>query len=169
MRRIFIVFFSLLLLSNYSLAQKEKYESLFIYNFTKYIKWPDNYNEGRFIIGVIGNSDIYGSLETMANSKKKTGTGATIEVKKYESLEDIEDCNILFISDDAIENLSDIEEATSGKPVLIITDTPGMATQGSIINFVEKDGKIKFELNQAKAESRKLIVSSSLSTLAIII
>jgi len=169
MTRIFIVFFSLLVLSNYTFAQKEKYESLFIYNFSKYIKWPDNYNEGQFIIGVIGNSDIYGSLETMANSKKKTGTGATMEVKKYGSIDDIEDCHILFVSDDVIENLSAIEEATASKPILIITDTPGMATQGSIINFVEKDGKIKFELNQAKAESRKLIVSSSLSTLAIII
>jgi vacuolar-type H+-ATPase subunit F/Vma7 len=169
MRRIVIIFFSLLLLSSYSFAQKEKYESLFIYNFTKYIKWPDTYNEGRFLIGVLGNSDIYGSLQTMAGTKKKTGTGAAIEVKKYESFEDMDDCNILFISTDAIDNLTEIEEATANKPVLIITDTPGMANQGSVINFVEKDGKIKFELNQAKAESRNLIISGSLSNLAILL
>lgn len=169
MRRIFIIFFSLLVLSSYSFAQKEKYESLFIYNFTKYIKWPDTYNEGRFLIGVLGNSDIYGSLQTMAGTKKKTGTGAAIEVMKYGTFEDMDDCNILFISADAIENLTAIEEATANKPVLIITDTPGMANQGSVINFVEKDGKIKFELNQAKAESRNLIISGSLSNLAILL
>ena len=169
MGRIVIIFFSLLVLSSYSFAQKEKYESLFIYNFTKYIKWPDAYNEGRFLIGVLGNSDIYGSLQTMANTKKKTGAGAAIEVKKYESIEEMDDCNILFISTDAIDNLTSIEEATANKPVLIITDTPGMANHGSVINFVEKDGKIKFELNQAKAESRNLIISGSLSNLAILL
>ncbi len=169
MGRKLIIFFILLFIFNLSYAQKEKYESLFIYNFTKYIKWPDNYNEGRFVIGVLGNSDIYGSLESMASSKKKTGTGATLEVVKYGSVNEIGDCNILFVSENTVSSLAAIETATSSKPILIITDTPGMATQGSIINFVEKDGKIKFELNQEKAASRQLVVSGSLTALAIVI
>jgi hypothetical protein len=169
MRRIILIFFSLTVISNLSFAQKEKYESLFIYNFTKYIKWPDSYNPGKFVIAVIGNSDIYGSIESMADTKKKTGTGADIEVVKYGSIGEIGTCNILFVSDDIIESLPDIVSKTAANPILIITDTPGMATQGAIINFVEKDGKIKFELNEANAASRNLVVSGSLTSLAIII
>lgn len=169
MRRKILIFFSLFILSSLSFAQKEKYESLFIYNFTKYIKWPDSYNQGKFVIGVIGNSNIYGSLESMASSKKKTGTGATLEVTKYGSIGEIGECNILFVSENEIANLPEIVSRTADKPVLIITDTPGMATQGSIINFIEKDGKIKFELNQAKANERQLVVSGSLTALAIMI
>ena len=105
----------------------------------------------------------------MASTKKKTGTGADIEVKKYGSIDQIDDCNILFVSENVIESLQGIEESTADKPILIITDTPGMATQGAVINFVENNGKIKFELNQAKAESRNLIVSGSLTSLAILI
>jgi hypothetical protein len=169
MMRKIAFFICFLILSSFAYAQKEKYESLFIYNFTKYIKWPDSYNEGKFVIGVIGSSNIYGALQSMADSKKKTGTGAVLEVTRYSSVADIGTCNILFVSEDMIEKMVDIENATSSEPILIITDTPGMASQGSVINFIEKDGKIKFELNQAKATDRKLIVSGSLTALAIMI
>ena len=150
-------------------AQKEKYQSLFIYNFTKYIKWPDSYNGDNFVIGVIGSSDIHAALNSMANSKKKTAAGKNIVVKKFNSLGEIDDCNILFVSQDVAGDLGQIDSNTAAKPVLIITDSPGLATQGSVINFIEKDGKIKFELNEAKASSRGLVVSGSLTSLAIII
>jgi hypothetical protein len=169
MKRIILIFFSFVVMSNTSFAQKEKYESLFIYNFTKYIKWPDSYNPGKFVIGVLGNSNIFESLESMANSKKKTGSGAEIEVVKYKSMGDIGVCNMLFVSDDVISSLPEIVEMTATNPILLITDTPGMASQGAVINFVEKDGKIKFELNEANATNRNLVVSGSLISLAIII
>lgn len=169
MRRIILIFFSVIVISNLSFAQKEKYESLFIYNFTKYIKWPDSYNAGQFVIGVIGKSDIYESIESMVNAKKKTGTGADMEVVKYGAVGEIGTCNILFVSDDIIASLPDIVNKTATNPILIITDTPGMATQGAVINFVEKDGKIKFELNEVNAAKRNLVVSGSLTSLAIII
>jgi len=169
MKRIILFSLFAIAVSFSSYAQKEKYQSLFIYNFTKYIKWPESYNAGKFVIGVIGNSDILESLNAMASSKKKTSSGLTIEVKKYSSIAEIDDCNILFVSQDSAGDLGQIESNTSSKPVLIITDSPGLATQGSVINFVELDGKIKFELNESVASSRGLIVSSSLTNLAILI
>ena len=169
MRKILLFILINFIFISIALAQKEKYESLFIYNFTKYIKWPDGYNSGNFLIGVIGNSSIYQSLDEMAVSKKKTSSGADLEVVKYNSIADIGNCNILFISEDVIDNLPEIEAATSDRPILIIADSPGMATKGAVINFIEKDGKIKFELNESKAQERKLVVSGSLISLAIII
>lgn len=169
MKRAVLIFFLGLVFSITSFAQKEKYESLFIYNFTKYIKWPNNYNEGKFVIGVLGNSSIYQSLSEMAESKRKTSTGANLEVVKYNSVSDIGECNILFVSENMINKFEEIDGGTSTKPILLITDSPGMATKGSVINFIEKDGKIKFELNEAKAASRNLVVSGSLTSLAILI
>ena len=31
-----------------------KIKAIYIYNFTKYIEWPDSYKEGSFVIGFIG-------------------------------------------------------------------------------------------------------------------
>ncbi len=169
MKRIIISLLLVLIFVNYSQAQKEKYQSFFIYNFTKYIKWPDSYNSGKFVIGVIGDAEIFKSIIEMAKLKKKAGNGLAIEVKNYSSADQIEDCNILFVSERNVGSLQDICDRTISKPMLIVTDTPGMANQGSIINFVDKDGKIKFELNESNALSRGLIVSGSLASLAIVI
>lgn len=150
-------------------AQKEKYQSLFIYNFTKYIKWPDSYNTNKFVIGVIGDSPIITSIKKLVSTKQKTSDGRVIEVKSYGSISEIDDCNILFVSEDVIEELSAIVTQVESKPILIVTDMPGMATQGSVINFVENDGKMRFELNASNASSRGLMVSGSLTSLAIMI
>jgi len=169
MKKILLTSFLFITIVSVSYAQKEKYQSLFIYNFTKYIKWPDSYNADKFVIGVIGNSDVLESLNAMVDSKKKTGTGQSLEVKKYGSVSEIGDCNILFVSENVVDNLGQIESKTNAKPILIVSDSPGMATKGSVINFVEQEGKIKFELNESAALKRHLVVSSSLTSLAIII
>ena len=169
MKRIFLLSLFIIAIAYSGYGQKEKYQSLFIYNFTKYIKWPESYNSGKFVIGVIGNSNIVEALNAMASAKKKTVSGAELEVKKYNSISEIDDCNILFVSQNVAGDLGQIDSNTDSKPILIITDMPGLATQGSVINFVEKDGKIKFELNESSASSRGLIVSGSLTNLAILI
>jgi hypothetical protein len=151
-----------------SYAQKEKFQSIFIYNFTKYIKWPENYNPESFVITVLGNSPILSSLKQMAAQKAQTN-GKNIEVRKANNLSEIGNSHVLFVSENQLSQLDKIQSNTSGKPVLIITEKPGMGTQGATINFVEKDSKIKFELNQASAESKGLKVSSSLTSLAILI
>jgi hypothetical protein len=51
----------------------------------------------------------------------------------------------------------------------VVTDKPGMSGKGAAINFVELDGKIKFEINQQVTEAHGLKVSSSLTNLAIIV
>ena len=149
-------------------AQKEKFQSIFIYNFTKYIKWPDSYNSGNFVITVLGNSSIFESLKQMAAQKAQTN-GKAIQVKKANDMSEIGDAHVLFISENQLSQMDQIISSTSGKPMLIVTEKPGMGGQGATINFVEKDSKIKFELNQENAESRGLKVSSSLAGLAILI
>jgi hypothetical protein len=169
MRRIFLVLGVIFLcLSGNAWAQKTKYQSIFIYNFIKYIKWPEAYNSGNFVIGVLGGSEIVSSLEQMASAKKEAN-GMKLEIRTYQNSTDIDKCHILFVSDNHCNKLDEISSSISDEPILIVTDKPGMAQKGAAINFVEKDGKIKFELNQQKTTSKGLKVSSSLTSLAILI
>ncbi|MGF1638206.1 MAG: YfiR family protein [Cyclobacteriaceae bacterium] len=146
------------------MAQKAKYQSIFIYNFTKYVKWPNESNN-TFIIGVLGNSDVYASLVEMSE-KKKEASGGQLKVVKFNSLADIGDCHILFVPERESSKLAEINAKTSGKNILVITEKSGLAEKGSVINFIEEEGKLKFELNQAQAEIRGLKVSGSLISLA---
>ena len=72
MRRMKIALIGLiigLIITNAAYAQKTKYQSIFIYNFCKYIKWPDDFNKGKFFIGVLGEAEFQGDLESMVASK----------------------------------------------------------------------------------------------------
>lgn len=157
-----------LILNNSAIAQKTKYQSIFIYNFSKYIKWPDNYNQGKFVIGVLGDTDLLKDLQFMISTKKQTN-GLAMEVKHYQSLDNLSDCNLLFISDKFCNQIDQVRSLSAGKPMLIITDKKGMAQNGAVINFVEDAGKIKFELNQSAANQLGLVISSSLANLAILV
>jgi len=152
---------------NYANAQKEKYQSLFIYNFSKYVKWPDNMNSGKFVIGVIGSSAMQNELKIMAENKNVNGM--PIEVRQFNSAAEIRDCHILYVGSSESGKIDQIVSQTNGKSILIVTDKSGLAVRGASISFVEVDGKIKFELSQQNTEQRGLKVSGSLSSLAILV
>lgn len=148
-------------------AQKEKYHSIFIYNFSRYVKWPDAQSSGNFVIGVFGKSAIQKDLETMATTKR--ANGMSIEIKNFSSIKEIQDCHILYVSTSESDKMEQVVSSTQNQSILIVTDNPGLAQQGAAINFVEVDGKIKFELNQQNAEVRGLKVAGSLASLAILV
>ena len=51
--------------------------------------------------------------------------------------------------------------------LLTVGESPGFIERGGIINLVEVDGHIRFQINQKAARQAGLIVSSRLLTLAL--
>lgn len=144
-----------------------KLHSIFIYNFSKFIDWPQNYKSGDFVIGVLGDSPITEHLKQMA-SNKMTGT-QRFSIKNFSNPGDLEQCHILYIPKSLSSKFEECRDKLVGQPTLIITDKPGLGETGSGINFLLVDGKPRFELNKSYTEERKLKVSSELSKLAILI
>lgn len=148
-------------------AQVQRYHSLFLYNFTKYIQWPATYQQGNFVIGVYGSSPIVEHLENIASNK--TAGSQKFVIKKFSSPEEISQCHMLYLPSGESQNLALIKAKLQGQSTLIVTEQDGMAQKGSNINFVLVDGKVKFELNREVTANANLKVSSELSRLAIII
>jgi len=144
-------------------SQDYKFHSLFIYNFTKYIEWPESYKSGDFVIGVLGKSDIIESLQKMAEIK--TVGAQKIQVEVVNDVSAAPKCHMLFIPQGQSGKLEEVLAAFSGKPTLIISERPGLGKKGSGINFVLEEGKWRFELNKTAIESSSLKVSSELMKL----
>ena len=141
-------------------------KSVFIYNFTRYVEWPTDYQTGNFIINMYGtNAAMLAELNTMA--KTKTVGAQKIEIRNTTTLDGIGKCNILYVTPDITTPISDIINKIAGKSTLLVTEKPGYALKGSAINFVVVDNKQKFELNKANAEKYSLKVSAQLVTLSI--
>jgi hypothetical protein len=148
-------------------AQNYKLHTVFIFSFTRYVIWPEAYNQGDFEILVLGDSPIVDALQEMAQAKKVGDR--VIKVTKISSASEIKKCNILFVTAGKSAQISDVVAKVSNQPILIITEDAGMATKGSDINFILKEGKLAFELNQSAVSRQNLKVANELSRLAILI
>jgi hypothetical protein len=140
---------------------------VFIFSFTRYIQWPDAYNAGDFEILVLGDSPIVDELKSMAQAKKVGDRN--IKITKINSPSEIRKCNILFIPTEKSGQIADVLGKTAAQSILVITETPGLGAKGSNVNFITKDGKLAFELNQGAATKQGLKISNELSRLAILI
>ena len=144
-----------------------KIKAVFLYNFTKYIEWPKEERSGKFVFGVLGNSPLYTELSNMSKTKKVNGS--PIEVKKFNSPNEINGCHVIYVPPASSGKWTEVLKKVSGKSTLLVSEKPGLAKQGAIINFVVKDNRQKFELNLSNAQKHELKVSSSLEALAIVV
>jgi len=138
-----------------------------IYRFTKYIDWPENKKTGDFTIGIVGESPLYDALKRLSASK--TVGNQKIVIVKIPPSAGVFNCHILFISDEESGSVKKIAAATAGAPVLIVSESNGLARKGSCINFITMDDKLKLEINKNNIEQRDLRIASELLELGIII
>lgn len=163
----FFLFLALFFLTLVSQAQKYNYYQIFMYNFTRYIQWPSADQNASFVIGVLGNSEIVQELQNMAQIKKVNGHSISIAV--YNSVDEIGNCQMLFIPEGKSKSMEDVLAKIGSQSTLIITEKPGLGAEGSGINFIVQDGKLRFELNKTATDRANLKVSGELSKLAILI
>ncbi|CAN5502559.1 hypothetical protein BH11BAC1_BH11BAC1_01070 [soil metagenome] len=136
-------------------------KAMFIFNFTKYVEWPEKKEASAFTIGVIGESEIIEPLERIAAQKK---VGDKKIVVKRLSPDDEDYCNIVIISKSRLNKLELVEKKYAGKGVLIISDE---SPRPAAINLVTNDNKVRFEITQSLAKVGGVKISSQLLALAV--
>lgn len=141
--------------------------SAMLYNFIKYVQWPNETEPGEFIVGVIGDDDVFKTLQSWYHGKPK-GTKKYV-IKKLASPADATDCQVVYVGKSKSRDFDEIKTSITGKSVLTITDGNGLGQKGSCINFKVINGKLKFELNQGVVNTANLKVSSQLTSMAIVI
>ncbi len=143
----------------------------FIYNFTKFVQWPEKINsqfEKNGINLCVAGKDPFGQiLDNLA--EKLLQRGKVLNIKRGISLSKISQCALLFISQSEKTRLRKIVTHAKAFPVLLIGETPGYAESGVGINFFIQENQIRFEINIKAAELSGLKISSELLSLARIV
>ena len=142
-------------------------KAAFLYKFASYVEWPPALfpEEGTPItIAVMGAAPIAAELERVAVGR--SAQGRPITVKRLNAGEPLEGHHIVFVGLDETRRLSRVAEAAAVQSILVVTDTAGALTKGSMINFILADGKVRFEIARDAAEKSGLKVSSRLLAVA---
>lgn len=145
-------------------------KAVFLFNFTRFVEWPSNTlpnPDDPFVIGILGDDPFHSYIdETVAGEKVR---GHSIVVRRYQSVNDIKDCQIVFISSNEVEKLPEILPALSGKNILTVSDIKNFAATGGMVGFYAKDNKIKMQVNVLASKNADLSISSKLLQVADII
>ena len=169
-RLILLIIFSTGVLNTAVYSQdrpEHELHSMMIYNFLKYIQWPGNQNTGDFVIGVLKDDNVYGTLNTWYGNKERGGKKFII--KKISSLAEASSCQLVYVGTAGSNQFEDLLTTLGGNSTLTVTNKRGLGAKGSCINFKVIDGRLKFEMNQAAIANAKLRTSSQLTSMAILI
>lgn len=164
---LFVVFFCL---TKKVKAQEVNYKaySLYVYNFMKYIEWPENNSQGDFIILVLGKSGIEKELRNMALQKKLKGRN--IIVKSITTIDEIKDCQLIYLSEQKSSFIKEINARFKNKDFLIVGEKDGLAYKGASLSFATLDNdELSFDINKKVIAQHNLKISESLIKLGTVV
>lgn len=143
-------------------------KAAYLYNFGRYVQWPAVPEQKVFNIGVVGDTPVTTSLETIARTK--TLNNKKIAVRKIKVEADFKPCDMLFIP--AGQDAKIVEAVLTKArqtPALIVGETPAFAANHGHIGFYVDRNIVKFDINTASAQKTKLKISSKLLNLGRIV
>lgn len=143
---------------------EQQLKAAFVFNIARYVTWPTTPHESQlFTVGVIGqgrNSSSLGSLQG------KTIHGRKIVVQSITDLDEVTNCQLVFIETSERKNIYRILSTLKDYPVLAISEIDGFSQYGGIITLRVVSNRMTFEVNLKSARASGLIISSNLLKLA---
>jgi hypothetical protein len=144
-----------------------KVKAAFIYNFAKFIEWPDGHFAGAdtpFVIAVVGNDPFGGALDQSV-AGKAVGTHP-VKVEHFASADNLGNCEVLFIPGNDDDTEAKVIAKLGDKSVLTVGESDHFDANGGSIRFFTDDNKMRFEINTDATDAAKLKISSKLLKLA---
>jgi hypothetical protein len=137
----------------------------FLYRFAGYVEWPGDPPSGTpFTIGVTAMDGVFTELQRLTAGR--TAQNRPVEVRRVSAAADLEKVQILYVPSKVTQSARLLLAAALGRPILVVTDEAGGLVRGSIVNFVEADRHIRFEISVTAAERSKLKINSGLLSVA---
>ena len=148
-----------------------QHKALYLFNFAKYTEWPKEAftdDNAPFVLGILGQDPFKSDIDII---KGKTIKGRKLVVRKFNSVQEVTNCHLLFICSSEANNLRRIFQAVEHLNILTISEADGFIEQSGMINLVAEQKTagsqvVAFEINQAAAEKANLRLDTQLLKLA---
>jgi hypothetical protein len=143
-------------------------KAAYLYQFGRYVQWPDNAfssPEAPFVIGLLDHGALISNLEQIAQAKKVQDR--PIQVRRFSSADEVGPCHILFVSG----SLPPKEQAEAiarlaGQNTLLVGEAGGFLDWGGAVRFSVEDNKVRIRIARKTAEQKGLSISAKLLQVA---
>ncbi|MGE3332005.1 MAG: YfiR family protein [Rhodospirillaceae bacterium] len=148
------------------LTREYQIKGAYLYKLADYVEWPAAAfasPASPLTICVVGRDPFGGALDQVTAGERVAGH--VIEIKRLAAA-DPSVCHVAYFSGPTGAVLDTQLAGYDGKSVLTITDGIGEGARRGIINFVLRDDRVRFEIDEQAASDVKLAISSKLLSLA---
>jgi hypothetical protein len=138
-------------------------KAVFLFNFAQFVEWPpDSFAtaDSPIVIGVLGEDPFGTALDQLVSDTPVKGR--RIVVRRFERVEDLDVCHLLFINVRNAARLRAVITALDKRATLTVGDVEPFLEQGGMIQFVTQDDRIKLRINLGAATAAGLTLSSKL-------
>lgn len=141
----------------------------YLYNIAKFTQWPvDNWEttDSPFYFCSYGSDDVIKELQTLQD---KTIAGHPIKLLQPNQKSDFLLCNAFYIDTSKRTLYRYLLSLINQQRVLTISDDGPFFDHGGLINLIEKDQRLRFQVNTHHLANSQLKFSSKLLQLAILV
>jgi hypothetical protein len=140
-------------------------KAAFLFRFTGYVEWPQSATgSGQFTIATLGSPGVAAELTRLIERYSIKNRPA--RVRTIESAAQASDAQMLYVGADFQGSLRGVTQALGTRPVLVVTDHPNGLDEGSAVNFLIVDRRVRFEVSLSAATRAGLHLSSQLLSVA---
>ena len=140
---------------------------VYLYNFTKFVSWPDKAFEGPaspLNICIMGNLPDVESIKALKDKKSRN---RSIIVRLLEPNADDSRCHILFLTKTIDYAVAKKIMTAIKHPTLIVGETSGFAKSEGVIGFIlDERRRVRIEINLDNAKSQDLTIRAQLLEIA---
>jgi hypothetical protein len=139
-----------------------------LYKFAAFVDWPPSAFAGPTDPAVVcvAGDDPFGAVLDQAVRGQKIDS-RPIVVMRLDRVDRGARCHVLFVGPSRRQPAADALDKVRGQPVLTVTDDAGDPDARGMIDFVLREGRVKFRIDPRRAERSGLQISSKLLSLAV--
>ena len=142
-----------------------KIKAALIYNFMRFVDWPEEQN-ATGVICVIGVKQEYRQALKFLTTQQLNQKNITLrEINGGKSGEVLGSCQIIFVTTVATDKQKQKIINSAGN-ALIIAEDSGLNESGVMINLIRDKRKIGFEINMPNVKASNIRISSKILRLA---
>jgi hypothetical protein len=147
-------------------ADEARVKAAFLYNFTKFVEWPDSAfatSSSPFVVCVFADADFRRTLEATLQGEQVRGRAVSVASSDPQ---DVRACHLLYFSMAESARQARILAGLRQSPVLSVGEGRRFLEQGGLIAFLIENDRVRFAISKRGADAAGLTVKSQLLRVA---
>ena len=140
-------------------------KAAYLYHFARFVEWPAEAAGAPLTISVIGKAPA-SFAAALAGISGKTVRNRRLVINFVDRVEDLQGCDILFVTGVEKGRVEHILASVASRPILTVSDLSRFVATGGMIGFVPGNDKVRFAINQRVSQRSGLRISAQLLKLA---